>query len=111
MKLVSMKLDRAAREASVASAPAPTEDAPIYPWGLSICLEEEALDKLDLETLPDVDQVLQLVARVTVTAVSSNQTSGGGNRRSLSLQITDLGLAPARGAKRDADALYSAEAK
>jgi hypothetical protein len=113
MKLVSMKLDRAAREATVASTPDPASEGPVYPWGLSVSLEEDALDKLNLETLPDVDEVLQLVARVTVTSVASNQTTAGGRRRSVALQITDLGLGPepSRRGKRDADTLYGDRAE
>jgi hypothetical protein len=91
MKLTNMKLARAALEARGEPASV-APDAPVYPWGLSVTLEEAALEKLDLE-LPKVGATLLLVARVDVTSVSSNESLIGKNRN-VSLQITDLALGP-----------------
>ncbi len=85
--LKSMKLSKADQQA----ASEPMKDAPRYPWGLSLHLDEEALDKLGEDTLPDIGTELMLVARVKVTGVQANE-SDSGKRRSVSLQITHMCL-------------------
>ena len=94
MKLVSMKMTKADREKRKETCISESPDMPVYPWGLSITLDEEALAKLGIKELPKTETPLVLVANVDVTAVSSNDTIGGGERRSVSLQITDLALEP-----------------
>lgn len=91
MKLVNMKL--APAEAKKMAEPCAMGDAPRYPWGLQLTLDNDAIEKLGLDALPEVGASVQLVANVTVTAVSMNQTEGGDERKSVSLQITDMGLA------------------
>lgn len=105
MKLVSMKIDKAAQkkkysEASVAM------DSPSYPYGLEIRLDKEMLEKLGLEDkLPKVGKGMKLEALVDVTSVSERD-SAGGKDCSVSLQITDLALSSTK--DDDAgDALYS----
>lgn len=92
MKLVNMKMDAAAREKSYPSTVA--ADAPVYPWGLSLTLDNEALEKLGTGQLPDVGGTVVVIARAKVTGVSSNEYEGGGKHRSVSLQITDMALDP-----------------
>ena len=106
MKLVSMKIDRAAREAKY-SEKSVAADAPAYPWGLSLTLDEEALDKLGIE-LPEVDEKVAVIAKATVTNVSSNSSAGGEKRRSVSLQITELCIEPGASTKKAEEALYGA---
>ena len=92
-KLVSMKMSKAEREGGSKSPDSVAIDRPIYPWGLSITLDEDALGKLDLEALPEVGKEMTLYAKVDVTSVSSHESAdGGGPRRSLSLQITEMCL-------------------
>lgn len=95
MKLANMKIDAKKREEKYASSVA--MDAPIYPWGLSLTLDDEVLDMLGLSKLPAVGKPMMLIARVDVTSVSERkeQTEGGSatKNRSVSLQITDLALA------------------
>jgi len=104
--LVSMKMDRkAAEKRSTGEVPS---DRPVYPWGLSVNLDHEALDKLGMSKLPTVGKSLYLTALVDVTSVSENESREGGKtttNRSVSLQITNLALGPV-GRKSDADALY-----
>jgi hypothetical protein len=88
--MVSMKIDPKAREDRFASLAEGTKDGPIYPYGLALTLDEDSLDKLDLE-LPKVGKSVIVYARAEVTSVSSNKT-GEGERRSVSLQITDLSV-------------------
>jgi hypothetical protein len=97
MQLVNMKMDPKAREKKYAESSVAV-DAPMYPWGLSITLDEDALELLGLAKLPQVGKPMMLVARVDVTSVSEskNQSEDRGTHkhRSVSLQITDLALAP-----------------
>jgi len=101
MKLASMKLDP---EQQKKEADSMVTDKPVYPWGLCVELNEDALQKLGMKDLPDVDDSMTLTARVVVTSVSSNATTDGENRR-VSLQITDMELGPEQ---KDSDADDSA---
>lgn len=107
MKLASMKIDAA--EAKKMSEPCAMGDVPRYPYGLQLNLDNDALEKLGLGNLPEVGAVLQLNANVTVTAVSMNQTEGGDERKSVSLQITDMGLAAGAKKKSAEASLYGEE--
>lgn len=105
--LASMKIDQNAREekyklAETSAAP----DGSQYPYGLQLQLDDEALDKLGIETLPRPDTEIVVYARATVTSVSSNASTGGEKRRSVSLQITDLSLETATKKKSNADVLF-----
>lgn len=53
--------------------PAPPQ--PQYPWGLSICLGDDELDKLGLSTdqLPDVGDILEAFTTSKVTSVSCTE--------------------------------------
>lgn len=104
-KLVSMKLDKAAQKKMMEPSLA-EGDRPLYPWGLSINLDTDALAKLGIADLPEVGESYMLVAMVDVTNVSSNESEGGKNR-SVGLQITDCCLeGEAKNVKSVSDALY-----
>jgi len=105
-ELVSMKMTATERKAMAAPSLVDGKDAPAYPWGLSLTLDDDALEKLDLETLPKVGTALTLVARVEVTRTSSDQGSDGQKHQSVSLQITDCCLEPEKDLKTVEDALY-----
>lgn len=93
MKLVSMKLS--AEKAKSMTEPAMTsKDAPAYPYGLRISLENDALKKLKIDPLPAVGDTLQLVALVEIVEVSQRDSADGGERRSMGLQITEMALGP-----------------
>jgi len=87
MKLVNMQLSTA-EMAEKDPCCGPSPERPRYPWGLSISLDNDTLEKLGLE-LPKVGSELLLAAKVTVTSVSANEGSEG-VYRNVSLQITDL---------------------
>lgn len=90
-KLVSMKMTKAEikeRNAPMADAP----DSPRYPYGLTIRLDNDSLDKLGEDTLPAVGESVMVLAKATVSSMSSNESADGGAYRSLELQITDLCL-------------------
>lgn len=67
-------------------------DAPKYPWGLCITLNDDSLEKLGVKVLPSVGTTLTLVAKVEVTGTRDTQTQGGESQQSMDLQITDMQL-------------------
>lgn len=69
------------------------DDAPKYPWGLSICLGDEALAKLGIGLMPVGTEVM-IMAKATVTGTSSRQRQSGDNSQDMDMQITALDLAP-----------------
>lgn len=79
-------------------------DAPKYPYGLSMCLDDESMKKLGMADLPAVGTVMQLSAKVIVTSVGMSQQQDGDPENRTELQITDMDLS---GAPRDiAKSLY-----
>lgn len=106
-KLVSMKMSAKDRQETMAT-PADKGDAPVYPYGLELRLDNDALEKLGIDP-PEVGESLTLTAKVSVTSCSSNQTESGKNQ-SCSLQITDMALGET-GGKSAADTLYDGNAK
>lgn len=95
-KLVSMKLDPKKIEERNKPSSVITDDAPAYPYGLRVNLDEDSLDALGVSTLPKVGSTMYLGANVKVVSVSDNEhTSEGGEthrHRSVELQITEMGL-------------------
>lgn len=65
-------------------------EAPKYPWGLEICLNDDSLDKLGVKALPAVGTEVTIVAKATVSGTRENATEGEGTRASMDLQITDM---------------------
>lgn len=114
MKLVNMKMPKRETGKSAMTEASPADvDRPVYPWGLQLTLDEDALEKLGIKELPAVDKPLMLVARVDVTGVNSNEHKSAGDKtthkhRSVSLQITDLALGADEDEKKPAaqDVLY-----
>jgi hypothetical protein len=89
MTLVNMKQNaEEAQEATLAA------DAPEYPYGLELRLDEEALAKLGLTQPPAVGTTMQITAQVTVTSASQYQTQDGGAEASSCWQITDMAIEP-----------------
>ncbi len=107
-KLISMKIDAAARKKMMEGPTSLATEGPQYPYGLSISLDNEALEKLDLSIADlEVGQTLALVAKVKVTSLSRNEHERGEKHESIGLQITDLVLElEGAQAKDAAEALY-----
>jgi hypothetical protein len=61
----------------------------LYSPGLSICLTQEDLDKLDLEDGVEVGDMIHAHFLAKVTSISTNDTSDGVKKR-IELQITHL---------------------
>jgi hypothetical protein len=70
------------------------------------------MDALGLDSMPEVGSTRMMMARVSVTTVSTNEVDGGKKRKSMSLQITDLGLGPDDESDHEkmADKLYGKKA-
>lgn len=66
-------------------------EAPVYPYGLCICLTHDELDKLGLDADCEVGDMIHIMAMAKVTSISKNATSDGENCR-VELQITDMSV-------------------
>lgn len=67
-------------------------DAPKYPYGLTLNLDDEVLAKLGITSPPTVGSRMTLTAVVNVTSTSQYATQSGTDA-SVNLQITDMELA------------------
>jgi hypothetical protein len=67
----------------------PEAPKPSYPYGLSICLQKEQLDKLGLDDSCSVGDLLHGHFLAEVTSVSKHQTEQGDNCR-VEMQIKYL---------------------
>lgn len=70
---------------------------PLYPYGLCISLEDDTLEKLELDDdMPGVGDVIQFNAIAKVTNVSQNERESADGTKSvcrrIELQITDMGI-------------------
>lgn len=103
--MVSMEMS--AEEAKeYATAPgAEAGSGPKYPYGLRLCLDDDALEKLGIHGLPSVGTRLTIAAIVTVTATRSSEDAEGEAENGVDLQITDMeiGMPPS---EVDANRLY-----
>ena len=91
-EMVSMKLDKKrVKELNSPSTMAVESDAPEYPWGLEIRLESEALKKLevDLKDYAIGDEVM-VYAKCTVKELRQSERHGGGDSKTMELQITEM---------------------
>lgn len=110
-KLVSMKLDPKAREEKYAESA--IVDRPLYPWGLELRLDDEALEKLGLAKLPPAGGTIMILARADVTGSNSRDEVDGAGKvktsQSLTLQITDLCLEDEKPKASTESKLYAAK--
>ncbi|SRR5260221_13361339 len=89
IKLVSMQLS--AKQADDYAMPTSVQkDAPKYPWGLCLTLNDESMLKLGIP-LPEVTNTFTLVASVEVIRASATEDQQGKDL-SCDLQITDMRL-------------------
>lgn len=90
-KLKDMASTHEEREKKMPLMAAEIGDQPIYPYGLSLCLDDSTLEKLDLDGDCEVGDYIHLFALAKVTSVSKNDT-GDGERCRIELQITHMGI-------------------
>lgn len=104
--LKSMKMSK--REAKAANSPMPAEgDEPRYPWGLTLHLNEESLDKLGEDKLPAMGAEVLMYAKVKVTGIAMSE-SNNGKARSVSLQITAMCFEDSSDDSKHANVLFGA---
>lgn len=98
--MISMKLTPA--EAKSETMLGEASELPEYPYGLTICLDDDVLAKLGIDpsSLPKVGTVFTIEARAEVCSTSQYQNQDGADS-SLSLQITDMSLSQGDAAPRD----------
>lgn len=90
MKLINMQMDQ--EEASEYSQGSVASDAPKYPYGLSISLDDGSLSKLAMDQLPRVGDTFMVMAKVQVSNVSERQNMSNDSEASVGLQITDMAI-------------------
>lgn len=66
--------------------------APDYPYGLTVHMDKDELDKLGLGKLPDVGTVIPMQILVKVTRVSQSAVEGRDEQTSVDFQITDMAV-------------------
>lgn len=90
LKPVSMKMSKKDRDALMPRAMKASE-GPKYPWGLTLRLDDTALDKLGMKDLPAIGKECQLVGVGRVVSVSQRETAGG-KHRDVEIQVEKLAL-------------------
>lgn len=70
----------------------PKSEGPDYPYGLRIHLNQEDLQKIGMNDMPEAGNEVHLHAKARVSSVSSDQRDGGKEERRMELQITHLGI-------------------
>lgn len=104
------------KEEIAESAPCPPgkmTTAPVYPYGLCLSLEDEALEKLKMQGMPEVGATVHFAALARVTSASEHEREGTDGEktkcRRVELQITHLAI---ENEDREAsEAWYAGDAK
>lgn len=87
-------------EADESTMPMTGDDGQMqYPWGLSLCINEDQAEKLGITAIKSGTQV-SINAMAVVTRATQSLSSEGTDV-SFTLQITDMGIAQ-KGVMRDA---------
>lgn len=89
-KMVDMAMKQQERRDGVPSI-AMESELPVYPYGLSISLTNDELEKLGLEADCEVGDVISFDVMAKVTCVSETETTSGKSCR-IELQITHMGF-------------------
>jgi len=64
---------------------------PHYPCGLCLYLDEETMEKLGLTEMPEVGEMIHIMAMAKVTSVGTSATESK-DSKNISLQITHMAL-------------------
>lgn len=67
-------------------------DNPDYPWGTQVTLDPDVLNRLNLDGLPKIGDVMPLQAQVEVIGINQVESRDGKQGYELRLQITDMNL-------------------
>ncbi len=88
-KLVDLKLSK--REKKEEMEP-PREYGPDYPYGLSLSMGEDVLDKLGIKKIPGVGDEFHFIVVAHVTSARQSEYEESGLEKSISLQISDMAV-------------------
>ena len=69
---------------------APMDESP-YPYGLSINLDEESMEKLGIGPM-SVGSEVKFIASAKVTSVSEHESEGSEKTENMTLQITEMDI-------------------
>jgi hypothetical protein len=104
MAMVNMKMSAEERKEY---EPATVESsAPDYPYGLCIHLDDDALEKLGITSMPAVGTEVMVMAKAVVKGTSAYARNGEADHRSVELQITDMELGQSSAGGNAAATLY-----
>lgn len=93
-----------AKETMMEYTPSAAE-APKYPYGTTLDLNDDTLSKLGLESLPAVGTEVTIMAKAKVTRVSMYEEQSGAES-CMGLQITDMDITVPGNSKSVAQKLY-----
>jgi len=88
MKLVSMEMSDEERKEESGEVVPHNENK--YPWGLTLNLNDEVIEKLGFSGLPKVGSKLYIEGECCVTGVSAREVAGSESEASVTLQIEKL---------------------
>lgn len=90
-KMVDLELDN--KESEKETVEAQELEKPKYPWGTSMCLEQDVIEKLGFKDLPEVGEEFIITAKVHVTGVGKRETKDE-EYKNINLQMTEMSLEP-----------------
>lgn len=102
-ELKSMKLTQKDEKKSMESC---VIENPKYPYGLTIRLENESIEKLGIGEIPESGKKMMVIAEVEVVGTNVRSMSNGKDHKSIELQITDMSLNDKEKKKEASDKLY-----
>ena len=106
MALKDMALSKAEAKDVLTEYSTPTiGDAPKYPYGLNLDLNDDVMKKLGMTTLPGVGSEMTLTATVKVIRVSAYEEQDGAEQ-CMGLQITAMDLSGVDQSSTPAAKLY-----
>lgn len=105
MALISMKMS-ADEAKEYNGCEVGQSEAPEYPYGLCLRLDDDALEKLGLTVLPAIGTEMMVMAKVVVKSTSAYSRQGGEDHKDVELQVTDMELGAVSSASSAANALY-----
>jgi hypothetical protein len=88
--MISMKREKQNSESNEVAM----DEKPDYPYGLTLHLDSESLDKLGIKELPEVGAEMMIGAKVKVESINMSD-SDDGKEKHVALQVTDMELSGA----------------
>ena len=94
-----------AKETMIGYNSVDASEAPKYPYGTCLDLNDESLQKLGITKLPNVGEEVTIQAKAKVTRISAYVEQGGAEQ-CLGLQITDMDVSIPSQSQSASDKLY-----